>query len=182
LKRIATQLAIAARENFPSEYLAAYRQRARWLLGIGFQGASKLGWGNTLTERIFFLRDRKGILSGIIAIIAYFLAFNAVAILILGTFSEEWRIAGYAMLDPTLRLVFFINIILLINRLVQRMIFTTSIYGLGQGLMAAPRVVFSNFNNLNPAMRALYIFIWRHKIRREPLNWDKTSHTIPTQA
>jgi adsorption protein B len=182
LKRIATPLAIAARENFPSEYLAAYRQRARWLLGIGFQGASKLGWGNTLTERIFFLRDRKGILSGIIAIIAYFLAFNAVAILILGTFSEEWRIAGYAMLDPTLRLVFFINIILLINRLVQRMIFTTSIYGLGQGLMAAPRVVFSNFINFSAALRALYIFIWRHKIRREPLNWDKTSHTIPTQA
>ncbi|MBM3562861.1 MAG: phage adsorption protein NrfB [Alphaproteobacteria bacterium] len=181
LRRIDKPLAIAARENFPSDYLAAYRQRARWLLGIGFQGASKLGWGTTLAERIFFLRDRKGILSGIIAIIAYFLAFNAIAIIILGAFNEEWRIAGYAMLNPTLQLVFLINIVLLINRLVQRMIFTTSIYGVRQGLMAAPRVVFSNFVNFLAALRSLYIFIWRHKIRHEPLSWDKTSHTIPVQ-
>ena len=179
VQRIATPLAIATRENFPSDYRAAYRQRARWLLGIGFQGASKLGWGNTLTERLFFLRDRKGILSGIIAVVAYFLAFDAVAILVLGTMSEEWRIAGYAMLDPTLRVVFFVNILLLINRLVQRMIFTTSIYGFGQGLMAAPRVVFSNFINFSAALRALYIFVWRHKVHGHPLNWDKTSHTIP---
>jgi len=95
--------------------------------------------------------------------------------------TQEWRIAGYAMLDPTLRLVFFINIVLLINRLVQRTIFTTSIYGLGQGLVAAPRVVFSNFVNFSAALRALYIFIWRHKVRKEPLGWDKTSHTIPAQ-
>ena len=181
VQRIATPLAIAAREHFPSDYRAAYRQRARWLLGIGFQGASKLGWGNTLTERLFFLRDRKGILSGIIAVVAYFLAFDAVAILVLGTVSEEWRIAGYAMLDPTLRVVFFINILLLINRLIQRMIFTRSIYGFGQGLMAAPRVVFSNFINFSAALRALYIFVWRHKVRGQPLNWDKTSHTIPAQ-
>ncbi|HEY8125361.1 MAG TPA: glycosyl transferase family protein [Methylocystis sp.] len=179
VQRIATPLPIAAREHFPSDYRAAYRQRARWLLGIGFQGASKLGWGNTLTERLFFLRDRKGILSGIIAVVAYFLAFDAVAILVLGTVSEEWRIAGYAMLDPTLRVVFFINILLLINRLIQRMIFTTSIYGFGQGLMAAPRVVFSNFINFSAALRALYIFVWRHKVHGQPLNWDKTSHTIP---
>ncbi|KAF0205753.1 MAG: bacteriophage receptor protein, partial [Methylocystaceae bacterium] len=163
VQRIEEPLAIATRENFPSDYRAAYRQRARWLLGIGFQGASKLGWGTTLNEKLFFLRDRKGILSGIIAVVAYFLAFNAIAILVLGTLSEEWRIAGYAMLDPTLRVVFFVNILLLINRLVQRMIFTRSIYGFGQGLMAAPRVVFSNLINFSAGLRALYIFVWRHK-------------------
>lgn len=179
LQRIERPLAIAARENFPSDYRAAYRQRARWLLGIGFQGSSKLGWGTTLFEKIFFLRDRKGILSGIIAVIAYFLVFNAVAIIILGKLSEEWLIAGYAMLNPTLKLLFLINMILLVNRLAQRMIFTTSIYGLGQGLMAAPRIVFSNFINFSAALRALYIFIWRHKMRRAPLSWDKTSHTFP---
>jgi len=182
LQRIEQPLAIATRENFPDDYRAAYRQRARWLLGIGFQGAWKLGWGNTLAERLFFLRDRKGVLSGIIAVIAYFLAFNAVAILVLGRLSEEWLIAGYSMLDPTLRVVFFINMLLLLNRLVQRMIFTTSVYGYGQGLMAAPRVIFSNFINFAAALRALYIFIWRHRVRGKPLSWDKTSHTIPGQT
>ena len=180
VQRIAAPLAIATRENFPSDYRPPTASARAGFWEFGFQGAAKLGWGNTLTER-FFLRDRKGILSGIIAVVAYFLAFNAIAILVLGTFSEEWLIAGYAMLNPTLRLLFFINIILLINRLVQRMIFTKVIYGFGQGLMAAPRVVFSNLINFSAALRALYIFVWRHKVRGEPLNWDKTSHTIPAQ-
>lgn len=86
------------------------------------------------------------------------------------------------MLDPTLSVVFFINMLLLLNRIIQRMIFTTSVYGYGQGLMAAPRVIFSNFINFAAALRALYIFIWRHRVRGKPLAWDKTAHTIPGQT
>ncbi|WP_442753322.1 glycosyl transferase family protein [Methylocystis sp. JAN1] len=182
LQRVEQTLAIATRENFPSDYRAAYRQRSRWILGIGFQGASKLGWGDTITEKIFFLRDRKGIFSGIIAVIAYFLTFNAVLIAVLSRYSEEWRIAAYSLLDPDLRFVFVVNVALLANRLFQRMIFATQIYGLAQGLMAGPRVVFSNFINFSAALRALYIFLWRHKVHKEPLGWDKTAHTIPVSV
>jgi adsorption protein B len=77
------------------------------------------------------------------------------------------------MLDPTLRLACFINIVLLINRLAQRMIFTTSIHGVGQGLIATPRVVFSNFINFYAALRAL-LFMFGD-IRRI------TNHTIPSR-
>lgn len=181
LRRVERRLPIATREYFPHDYRAAYRQRARWILGIGFQGAQTLGWGETILERLFLLRDRKGVASGIIAILGYFLAANAVVVALLAQYSEDWRIAAYALLDPVLRNIFFVNMALLVNRLVQRTIFTTEVYGVAQGLVAAPRVVISNFVNFSAALRALYIFIWRHKIRKKPLVWDKTQHAIPTQ-
>ncbi|PPD44278.1 MAG: phage receptor protein [Methylocystis sp.] len=182
LTRIEQRLAIATREYFPDDFRAAYRQRARWILGIGFQGANNLGWGDNLLERIFFLRDRKGIASGLIAITGYFLTFNAVLIAILTTVSDDWRIAAYVLLHPVLQTVFLINVVLLANRLLQRTIFTTHVYGIAQGLMAAPRVVFSNCLNFCAALRALYIFYWRHRIEKQPLSWDKTQHTIPKGA
>lgn len=182
LRRVEQRLPIATRENFPDDFRAAYRQRARWILGIAFQGASRLGWGETVFEKVFFLRDRKGVASGIIAILGYFLTFNASAIWLFSLFSDDWRISAYALLTPTLQWIFFINGALLLSRLVQRMLFTTRIYGAAQGVMAAPRVVASNLLNFCAALRALYVFIWRHKVRGEPLSWDKTSHSIPKNA
>lgn len=182
LVRIDQRLAIATREYFPDDFRSAYRQRARWILGIGFQGANTLGWGETLLDKLFFLRDRKGVLSGMIAVVGYFLTFNAVVIAALASVSDDWRIAAYALLRPALQTIFFVNIALLANRLIERMIFTTQVYGVAHGLMATPRVIFSNFLNFSAALRALYIFIWRHKIGGAPLSWDKTQHTIPKFA
>ena len=54
---------IAAREYFPSEFKAAYRQRARWLLGIAFQGWHDIGWHGSLGAKYFFLRDRKAVIT-----------------------------------------------------------------------------------------------------------------------
>lgn len=179
LCKLPQRLPIAVRENFPDDFRAAYRQRARWILGIAFQGAGNLGWGETMLEKIFFLRDRKGVASGVIAITGYFLAFNAIVIALFSRFSDDWRVAAYALLTPTLQWIFFINVILLLNRLFQRMLFTTRIYGMAQGLAAAPRVVASNLVNFCAALRALYVFLWRHKIRGQRLSWDKTSHSIP---
>lgn len=34
---------VATREFFPEDFRAAYRQRARWLLGIAFQGWTQHG-------------------------------------------------------------------------------------------------------------------------------------------
>ena len=53
-------LPISTREFFPSELRGAYRQRARWLIGIVFQGTSSHGWRGNLGTRYFLLRDRKG--------------------------------------------------------------------------------------------------------------------------
>ncbi|HEX4555622.1 MAG TPA: glycosyl transferase family protein [Xanthobacteraceae bacterium] len=53
-------LPLSTREFFPSELRAAYRQRARWLIGIVFQGTSSHGWKGNWGTKYFLLRDRKG--------------------------------------------------------------------------------------------------------------------------
>jgi adsorption protein B len=71
-----------------------------------------------------------------------------------------------------------VNIIFLTWRLVHRVIFTTRIFDWRQGLMAAPRLIVSNFVNFFAAVRATRIYI-DHRITGRPLVWDKTTHTYP---
>ena len=47
------RLPIATREFFPSKMSGAYRQRARWLIGIVFQGTSSHGWKGKLGNEVF---------------------------------------------------------------------------------------------------------------------------------
>jgi adsorption protein B len=57
-------------------------------------------------------------------------------------------------------------------------IFTTRIFDWRQGLMAAPRLIVSNFVNFFAAVRATRIYL-DHSITGRPLVWDKTAHTYP---
>ena len=58
-RRIERRISIATRENFPDDFRAAYRQRARWILGIAVQGTTLLGWGDTLLQKIFLVSRQK---------------------------------------------------------------------------------------------------------------------------
>ena len=71
---------IATREFFPSQLRSAYRQRARWLVGIVFQGTATHGWGGTWGTMYFLLRDRKGILTGPTVMFGYFTLVNLILI------------------------------------------------------------------------------------------------------
>lgn len=179
ITRVKRRLPVATREYFPSGFRAAYRQRARWLIGIVYQGSQSLGWGKTLSERYFFLRDRKSVITAIIGIFSYFLLFNIATIMVLAEYNDEWRLAAYSLLKPSLRDLLAVNLVLLCNRMAQRFIFTARVYGFGQGLMAIPRTVVSNAINFCAALRATYIFVWRHQRCGQRLTWDKTDHTLP---
>jgi len=50
---------IAIGEYFPSSFSAAVRQKARWIIGIAFQGWRKLGWRGNLRMKYALLRDRR---------------------------------------------------------------------------------------------------------------------------
>lgn len=177
--RVAKELPIATREFFPSEFRAAYRQRARWLLGIAFQGWSQHGWGSGLGGKYFFLRDRKGLLTAPIAIIAYMLMFGLLLVQLLFTLVPSQQQPDYFLLgEPTYQWLLAINVILLFNRIIQRMYFTTTIYGFAQGMMAGPRMIVSNFLNFFAMLRASYVYA-QHKIIKKPLVWDKTHHVYP---
>lgn len=169
-------LPIATRELFPDDFRAAYRQRARWLLGIVFQGWSQNGWRGSLQMKYFFVRDRKGVLTAPMAISAYFLAFNIVVLhLISFSFPTELRIPYDLLNTPWFAALLFVNMLFLINRLLQRIYFTSKIYGWRSGLMGVPRIFVSIFINFLAVLRAIWIYIG-HLKTGEPIGWDKTTH------
>jgi adsorption protein B len=173
------RLPIATREYFPSSFRAAYRQRARWLIGIVFQGWSEHGWIGGLGAKYFFVRDRKSLITAPTALLAYFVMFNLIVLHVLFTAFPSEYVPQYIYLDtPIYRGILGLNLLFLVNRLAQRMFFTSRIYGVRQGAMAGPRMVVSNFVNFFAAMRAIYIFV-QHRITGQRIVWDKTAHTYP---
>lgn len=173
------RLPIATREYFPSEFRAAYRQRARWLIGIVFQGWSQHGWSGGIGAKYFLLRDRKSLITAPTALLAYFVLLNLIVLNLLFQLFPSNQILQYTLLDTaTYRTILGLNVLFLFNRLAQRTYFTSRIYGLTQGLMAGPRMVVSNFLNYFATMRAVYIFV-QHKITGRRITWDKTLHTYP---
>jgi len=175
------ELPIATREFFPSNFRAAYRQRARWLLGIAFQGWSEHGWGSSIGAKYFFLRDRKGLLTSPTAVLAYIVMFGLIALeLLYLSIPQEQRAPFWLLSTPWYYALLLINILFLINRIVQRMYFTTRIYGIRHGLMAGPRMVVSNLLNFFATLRAGYLFA-QHKVTRKALVWDKTQHVYPVR-
>lgn len=76
--------------------------------------------------------------------------------------------------------LFFVNFIFLLWRIGHRMIFTARIYDWRHGLMAAPRLVVSNFVNFFASVRATRIYIG-HRATGKALTWDKTAHSYPIQ-
>jgi adsorption protein B len=179
--QIEKALPIATREFFPDDFRAAYRQRARWLLGIAFQGWSAHGWGRGLGAKYFFLRDRKGLVTAPTAVLAYMMLLGIAVVELLSLLVPPQDRAVYWLLnEPAYQTILLLNIFFLINRLAQRTYFTTRIYGIAQGLMAGPRMIVSNFLNFFATLRASYIYA-QHKFTAKPLTWDKTQHVFPVR-
>ncbi|MDP2410301.1 MAG: glycosyl transferase family protein [Pseudolabrys sp.] len=173
------QLPIATREFFPSKIRAAYRQRARWLIGIVFQGTSSHGWSGNWGTRYFLVRDRKGIFTGPTVIVGYFVMLNLILIqMYLQTYARGTDHAFVLLSQYYVMLLFFVNLIFLVWRIAHRMYFTARIYDWRHGIVAAPRLIVANFVNFFAAWRATYIYL-NHMITGSPLIWDKTAHSYP---
>lgn len=177
--RVVKRLPIATREFFPSGFRPAYRQRARWLIGIVFQGWSQHGWIGGAGAKYFFLRDRKSLVTAPAALLAYFVMLNLIVLHFLFKLFPSDQVLQYVWLDtPMYRTILWFNLLFLFNRILQRTFFTASIYGLASGLMAGPRMIVSNLLNYFATARAVYIFV-RHKVTGRKIVWDKTMHTYP---
>jgi adsorption protein B len=170
---------IATREFFPSKLSSAYRQRARWLVGIVFQGTVAHGWKGGWGTVYFLLRDRKGILTGPTVILGYFVLINFMLIKLYldlrgqgALFNLDWLSNGYFVE------LLLVNLFFLIWRIAHRMVFTAMIYDWQHGLMSVPRLIVANFVNFFAAVRATQIYL-AHRISGAPLVWDKTSHSYP---
>ena len=180
--KISVKSLIATREYFPSTFRAAYRQRARWIIGIAFQGMQHVGWRGNLATKYLLFRDRKGLLTSLVAIFAYGLLIN---FLVLRAFSAYgFGLVAYpSFIQPGSWIfdVFIINAFLLTNRVLQRFYFVSRLYGIEQGFLAIPRIVVSNFINFFATVRAWKQFII-HYVTATPIAWDKTQHSYPSTA
>lgn len=170
---------IAIREFFPDSFIASYRQRARWIYGIAFQGWLEMGWRGNWRTMYMLLRDRKGAVTSLVTIFAYALLLT---FLIATTAAEYFDVQLFTDLIAShdwMQQIIVINVALLLNRVAQRFYFVTSMYGPVQGLAAIPRMIVNNAINFCAAMRA-WRMLGMHVFKNKSIAWDKTDHVYPS--
>lgn len=171
---------LGIREFFPNTFKTAYRQKARWTLGIGLQGWTQVGWEGSLSTKYLLFRDRKGLVTSFIAILAYVLLLNFL-LFVLAERLGWWTVYYPSLFTPNGWLVTLmgLNAFALFLRVVQRAWFVGRIYGWEHALLAIPRMVIGNFINAMAAARAWRLFIG-HLVTGKRLAWDKTMHDFPS--
>jgi adsorption protein B len=70
-----------------------------------------------------------------------------------------------------------VNLLLMTNRIVQRIFFVSGYYGLAEGLWSVPRLFWGNFINFMANWRAISQIVRQGDARR--IAWDKTTHDFP---
>lgn len=165
---------IATREYFPKSFLRSVKQKARWTLGIAFQGTEHLGWSGGLLQKYYYFQDRKGPFNHLVValgvvVFAYLVARGA---LFGGApFPEpEW--------SREFALVFSANVFLMCNRLFQRAYCVARVYGPGIALWVPARVLVGNLINALAALKATQQYV-SSKISGEAPRWVKTEHELP---
>jgi adsorption protein B len=171
---------LSVREFFPDAFRASYRQKARWTLGIGLQSWEQLHFKGSLAARYLMLRDRKGIVTTFVSMVAYalglqFLLFYVAALTGLWDVHYPPTFAG----NVWVKWLLYANVFLLMVRAAHRIYFVQRLYGWEHGILSIPRMVVGNFINFMAAARAwkmflLYLFLGQR------LAWDKTMHDFPS--
>ena len=82
----------------------------------------------------------------------------------------------HASFDPLLIELLTVNAWLLAWRVLMRAAFTTSAYGLAEGLRSIPRLVVGNVIAMLAAARALSLHLGGSATK-----WDKTQHVFPAE-
>jgi adsorption protein B len=170
---------LATREMFPRTLGAAIRQKSRWVVGIAFQGWSQ-GWTRSLGDNYFLYRDRKSVLANI----AVMLGYVVVAYMFINQIGGAMGFAvAPSLLAPHEWYLWLVKVVLcvFIWRVANRVYASWHVYGAVHGMLALPRVVFSNVLNFLATCRAIGIYT-TSRLRGRQLAWAKTSHTFPTDA
>lgn len=173
---------LCVREFFPNTLTTAYRQKARWVLGIGLQSWEQLGWKGSLVVKYLLFRDRKGIVTSFASIVAYLLFFQFLLYYVAR--ASGWFTMRFPPLFTAggwLTVVLQLTAIALTLRVVQRVYFVSLLYGWEQGVMSMPRMVVGNFVNFLAVSRAWRIFM-TYLLFGKHIAWDKTMHDFPSTS
>lgn len=172
---------ICVREHFPRDLEHAIRQKSRWITGIVFQGTRNLGWSSKAMLNYFLWRDRRGMIAYLLSFLVNLLFLVLVVMWLITLLAPNaWHFPSLLGDNRLLAGLLWLNGLLLLNRLFQRGWFVTRYYGIGEGLLSAPRMMWSNFVNFFANLRALRQVLEMGDSRR--VAWDKTTHEFPALA
>lgn len=170
---------VCVREYFPDTLRTAVRQKARWIIGIVYQGYRTHRWTRDPVVNYFLWRDRRGAINNFVSFAAM-LIFMQLGLL--WTIQRVWpdmpRFLSIFEQDRWFQTVLAVNLVLMLNRMLQRVIFVSGYYGLAQGVMALPRLFWGTVINFLANCRAIRQIVEQGDPRR--VAWDKTTHDFPS--
>ena len=169
---------VSVREFFPDTLGAAVRQKSRWITGIVIQGFRTLRWTQSGVLNYFLWRDRKGVITNFASFLASLLALQLIAIWLYQRFvPDSYKFLSIFEGDKWFYALLLANLVLMLNRILQRVYFVTKYYGILQGLMSVPRLLWGNFVNFLANWRAVLQAFQAKDLRR--MAWAKTDHEFP---
>ncbi len=170
----------AVRSYFPRSFRTAVRQRARWITGIGLQSWQRFGWRAGRGQLYWLWRDRKGLVSHPVALLANAIFCYGVArwgwAHATGT---PWYFGAIVLSQPIFVWLLAVNFGMLSWRLLVRSLCSGKIYGWGSALTTPVRAPWDNLIKFCATWKAIVGFAVS-RLRDRPLEWVKTSHAFPS--
>ena len=177
LKKTSTR--VSTRSLFPITYGAAVKQRARWTLGIVFQEWQNTGWPGRLTTLLFILHDRKAFIAHFCGGFAYVIFLYWLVIYIYAHFYPYTITLEYFLSQsPWAWVLIYTAFFMMLNRILQRTIATTRIYGLLPGITSVFRIFAGNLINMHAFGKAFFQF-FNTKKAPQKAKWAKTKNRFP---
>lgn len=167
---------VATRALYPSRYMAAVRQRARWIIGITLQEWQQTGWPGDMPTRYTLFHDRKALFTHCVNFVAYILFIYWLIYYLMNVKPSFLSILNLYL--PVYYLILACTLMMLL-RLFQRAWATYRIYGILPALLSIPRSIYSNIINFHALMRAYRGFFFTPK---KDSKWDKTKNSFPTKS
>lgn len=163
---------IATREYFPKKISTSVRQKARWCIGIIFQGTRSLGWTGPLLNRYFLWRDRRGFFNAIL------ITCSALILIIYAANNFDWPGDTHLLGLSAFQNLIFFNFFNFAYRTARRMQMVAFVNSAQQALMVPIRWPLANFINTIASFVALRDFSLAEWNGETP-KWTKTQHEVP---
>ncbi|MCG9063690.1 phage adsorption protein NrfB [Laribacter hongkongensis] len=169
---------IGVREYFPDRLSLAVRQKARWVVGIVFQGMKNLRWSRRPLVNYFLWRDRRGALTNLVSFAAFAVLLQLAGMqLVYLAWPDAWHFPALIATGSLLWYLLLVNGLLFLLRMGSRGYFVWHSYGPVQALLSVPRTVWGMLINFLAQIRAMRQILAIGNVNR--VAWDKTRHDFP---
>ena len=169
---------VCVREYFPNTLDAAIRQKSRWIIGIVYQGFKTHRWTKDAALNYFLWRDRKGGLTNFVSFMASLVFMQLIMLWVYETLvPDSYQFLSIFEGGRWLTVLLVVNLVLMTNRIAQRVFFVSGYYGLAEGLVSIPRLFWGNFINFMANCRAITQIVRQGDAHR--VAWEKTTHDFP---